>query len=387
MAPATSLRKSSEATTTAASSFDDFCRKHQLSTRSLARITGLSSGSAHRLRAGIAPADFIINQRAQIEAGLRAFLAQRKLSSEGVAQELAALFLEDTAMPATTRIRLMPSACKFFGLKRDPFYLDPRTEQEYFSTAELADISEQIEDAVLNHGFIAVTGEIGSGKTALKQRLLARLDDTQDTMRVIWPEFQDMEEIRVGNIVSFILTEFDQKPRLDKLQRARQLRQLLADLHTQDLSVALAFDEAHRLSDRVLSALKNFWEMGAARKGGYTRYLGIVLFGQPQFEGRLREFKFSEIAQRLEIVRMPAMAKRAADYVAHRIRLVGGDPAAIFDEQALEELVRTASTPLALGNRVNEALMRAFELKEKRYECGMLETDSSEPKIRAMRRR
>jgi type II secretory pathway predicted ATPase ExeA len=386
MAPATSRQKAPEHCPIGASSFDDFCIRHKLSIRSFASIIGLSPTSAHRLLKGEAPADFITKHRAQIESGLRSFLAGRKLSSEGVAQELARLFTLEDAMPGITRVRLTPSACKFFGLKRDPFYLDPRTDQEYFTTAELDTISDQIEDAILNHGFLAVTGEIGSGKTALKQRILARLDDTQE-MRVIWPEFQDMEEIRVGNIVSFILTEFDQKPRLDKLQRARQLRQLLADLHTQEISVALAFDEAHRLSDRVLSALKNFWEMGAARKGGYTRYLGIVLFGQPQFEGRLREFRFSEIAQRLEIVRMPPMQKRAADYVAHRIRLVGGDPATLFAAQALNELIRTASTPLALGNRVNEALMRAFELKEQRYEIGMLETDPSEPKIQAMRRR
>lgn len=370
-----------------ANGFESFRDRYKLSFRTFAKMFGVSLTSAHRLCKGRPDPLFINNHRAQMEHNLRAFLAKRLLSDAGIAQEIALLFTSEEADMINTRVRLTPSATKFFGLKRDPFYHDPRSEQEYFSTPELDDIADQVEDAILNHGFIAVTGEIGAGKSVLKHRVMARVEENEETMRLVWPEFLDMEEVKVGSIVSLILREFDQTPRLDKLQRAKQLKELLANLHKQEISVALAFDEAHRLSDRVLSALKNFWEMGKIRQGGYNRYLGIILFGQPQLEGRLRDFKFTEIAQRLEILRMPALAKKATDYISHRVRIVGGDTASLFEADALADLVKQGSTPLALGNVINTALMEAYRLKEKKVASGMIDLGSNEPRIKAIRRR
>jgi len=375
----------SNQTAETATRFESFRDRYKLSYRTLAKVLGVSRTSAFRL-CKAHDAAFITNHRAQMAHNVRAFLGNELLSEVGITQELALLFDKEEEM-ITTRVRLTPSATKFFGLRRDPFYHDPRSAAEYFSTPELDEIADQVEDAILNHGFVAVTGEIGAGKTVLKHRVMAWAKESVDSIRVIWPEFFDMEEVTSNSMVKLILHEFDQRPRLDKLLRAAQLRQLLENRTSAGISVALAFDEAHRLSDRMLSSLKNFREFGSQTQGGFNQYLGIVLFGQPQLEGRLRDFKFTEIAQRLEIVRMPTLTKKATDYIAHRLSIVGGEINALFETDALADLVKQASTPLTLGNVINTALMEAFRLKEKKVASGMLDLGSNEPRIKAIRRR
>jgi hypothetical protein len=74
------------------------------------------------------------------------------------------------------------------------------------------------------------------------------------------------------------------------VRRGKAVRDLLARLYSDGTRVAIAFDEIHRLNDSALSSLKNFLEMSS---GGFQRYLGVIMLGQPQFEARLRDHVFA----------------------------------------------------------------------------------------------
>jgi type II secretory pathway predicted ATPase ExeA len=158
----------------------------------------------------------------------------------------------------------------------------------------------------------------------------------------------------------------------------------LEHLNEQGHRVALAFDEAHRLNDDELSALKNFWELGA---GGYQRFLGVLLFGQPLLKSRLDDYRFREIAERIEVIDMPEMTgKYAQEYLAHRLRLAGGDVDKLFERKAIDLLAAQAETPLALGNLANTALLKAHKLGERRVLASFLQSEIGEPRVRAIRR-
>ncbi|MCV4690154.1 hypothetical protein OFC38_28820, partial [Escherichia coli] len=118
--------------------------------------------------------------------------------------------------------------------------------------------------------------------------------------------------------------------------------------------VAIMLDECHRLDDKVISSLKNFWEL---TNGHNSRLLGVVLFGQPSFvESRLRDTIFKEIRQRVQIIQMPSINKFAADYIRHRIKFAGGNPDNIFDSAAIKRIAINSPTPLVAGNLTNQAL-------------------------------
>lgn len=122
--------------------------------------------------------------------------------------------------------------------------------------------------------------------------------------------------------------------------------------------------------------------------GGYARLLGILLFGQPQFlQGTLRENRYREISERVKPLRMPSMEKCAREFLAHKLRAVGGDVEQLFDEKSLKRICRLARTPLSLGNLANHALMEAFAIEEPQVVSDMLSKLNlpDEPAIRSIR--
>lgn len=372
-----------------ANRFEHFRTAYGISFRNFARMLSISLTSTHRICSGEPDAAFINKHRAQMEHGVRLFLASQKLSALGVSAELADLF-QTTPNPEETpmiipRCELTKQALKFHGLKKDPFALDPETADEYYFPAELEKVFDRAETAVDKRRFMAVVGEIGSGKSTLRHRLQVELS-SDATVRMIWLDSGDFEDLKFADLTSLILLELGHTPKRIKIERGYQLTSKLRELSDNGIRVTLAIDEAHRLSDKALSALKLFWEKGQPKDGGYNRFLGVLLFGQPALETRLQNYQFREVVERLQIERMPKFEKLAGDYLAHRLASVGGDINASFAPEAVAELAKQANTPLALGNLANAALMAAYSVKEKRFELGMLSFDEREPQIRAVRR-
>ncbi len=111
-----------------------------------------------------------------------------------------------------------------------------------------------------------------------------------------------MRSVTVGMIYAAILRQFSQPVPQDLDLRERRLCALLEAKASEGVSIALCYEEAHELDDRVLRVQKRFHELG---DGGYERWLGVILFGQERLAARLEDFRFSEVAQRIEIASVP----------------------------------------------------------------------------------
>ena len=83
---------------------------------------------------------------------------------------------------------------------------------------------------------------------------------------------------------------------------------------------------------------------------------------------------------------MPKLGKQAADYVAHRLKLAGGDLDKLFERAAIARLAEQSSTPLGLGNLCNAALIKAHQLGEKKVLASFILKSNSEPAVLGMRR-
>jgi type II secretory pathway predicted ATPase ExeA len=364
--------------------FVSFGKRYELSPRALAAACGgyISKSSADRFYRGVSVMQLTKRTKPHVINALREFLAGHGLTAERIRQELMSMFsAEEIAPMIAPRIELSLDAQEHFGLRRDPFTGLPRASEETFTNRQLNAVASRVIDAVNYQGFIAVIGEIGCGKTALKIRVNEELR-RRGRAHIVWPRFAVMARVEAGAIVASVLEHFDVKPRRGLVAMERQLEKLLAHLNDQGVRVALGFDECHRLNDTTLSALKNFYELGE----GYDRFVGVVLFGQPLFRGRMQSYEFREIAERLQIIEMPGLGKSAWDYVAHRVRLAGGDAERIFERAAVTRLAAHADTPLALGNLCNEALERAYAAGEKRVPAALVKSDGREPQVRGLRR-
>jgi type II secretory pathway predicted ATPase ExeA len=311
------------------------------------------------------------------------FLQQQGQPADQIKQTLRLIFEEDYQPMLCERYKLDFEQLDFFRLDRDPFALeaDPRGPDEVYTNQELDRIVRRVEDAVKFQGFLAILGPVGAGKTMLKNRIADRLKK-QGKTQLLWPRFADMVKLNAGGIVHFILEEFGQKGRIRLPLAQRQLEIHLEQLNESGRRIALCFDECHRLHDSTLTALKNFYEIGS---GGYEKYLGLILFGQPSFKKRLEEARFREIAERVEVIRMPSFAKQAGDYISHRLSLVGGNADKLFEPRALQMIASLADTPLAIGNIANKALISAYEKGEPKVLARFLEKDT-EPEVRQFSR-
>jgi type II secretory pathway predicted ATPase ExeA len=304
-------------------------------------------------------------------------------TSDAIDAILKTIFEEDYQPMICERHMLDLEHLEFFGLDRDPFALeaDPRSAAEVYTNKELDRIVRRVEAAVKLQGFLAIVGPVGAGKTILKNRIADRLKK-QGKAYLLWPRFAEMGKLNAGGIVHYVLEEFGQHGRMRLPLAQRQLERHLEQLSDAGRPVALCFDEGHRLHDSTFSALKNFYELGT---GGYEKYLGLILFGQLSLKQRLERAEFREIAERVEVIEMPSLAKHATDYINHRISLAGGNTDKLFESRAIQVIAGQASTPLAIGNLANKALIEAYKKGEAKVLARFLERDT-DPKVRQLKK-
>ncbi len=361
---------------------DEFCQRNEISHRKLGHMCTspqqyFSKSNAFRLRSGEAPLMLVRRMRPILFDAFADLLTTKGLTSTEVEAELSTVFEpQEYNIMIANRCPLTPEAVRYFGFKYDPFDVDRLpVEDEVFTNPELDSVSARVRDAVLYQRFVAIIGGVGSGKTLLKLRVAG---EVEGHAKLLYPEFFDMSEVTVHGIANKILAELGQKIPQNKEARVSRIREVLTQMQLEGTPVAIVLDECHRLQNRVVSSLKNFWEMTNGRN---ARLLGVLLFGQPAFvDSKLREVEFKEIRQRVQIIQMPELTKStktgpadisgSSAYIQHRINVAGGSFDQMFEPEAIRRICLNAQSPLALGNLANEALMEAFRLEEKKVQAG-----------------
>lgn len=272
---------------------------------------------------------------------------------------------QEIPMPAD-RTPLSAEAQSFFGLSDDPFR--PKARIDPYTNPALEAVHAAALDAVKCQGFCIVLGDVGSGKSTLRRRLVERAQSDPRT-RLIWPDFIQSEKVNPSSIITYLLQSLHQTVPSNPMARQDKLIAHLTQLARENVSVALGFDDCQDLPDETLAALKKMWEWEA----GFYDLLGLVLLGQPHFRARLAKVEFRQIAARLHVVDMPGFRtktgkadKSAWEYVGYRVGQVGGAADVLFEREAVDALAKVQVTPLNLGNACNAALMRAFAAQEKK---------------------
>ncbi len=370
----------------------DFCTSHSISIRQLGQMCGnaryFSKTNTHRLLQGMVPQHMVAAVRPLIAEAFVIFLDGRGYTQPEIEAELST-FLDpkEYIKMIANRCPLTPEAVRHFGLKCDPFDVDQIPgRDDVFTNPAIETIVARLKDAVLYQRFVAVIGGVGTGKTLLKLRVADELDVAGGKSKLLYPEFFDMEEVTVHGIANKILAELGQTIPQNKEARVTRIREVLTQMQQEGIGVAIVLDECHRLRDKVISSLKNFWEMTNGRS---SRLLGVILFGQPAFvDSRLRDVKFKEIRQRVQIIEMPPMNGSTRDYIAHRLAVAGGSIDTLFEPKAIDRIAANAQTPLAIGNLCNEALMEAFRLEENQVSASfeMFKKLSTGQQVLGMRR-
>lgn len=219
---------------------------------------------------------------------------------------------------------------KFFGLRENPFNANP-DPRYLFLTRDIQEALAGLAYGIKNRkGFILLTGEVGTGKTTLLNRLLDWL-----SLESVATAYIFNSRLGVQELFDFIMADFEiPSETRDKSHVLMRLNQWLLQRYRDRKTSVLIVDEAQNLSFDVLEEIRLLTNFETASE----KLLQIVLSGQPELEEKLRDPRLRQLRQRITMRcrTRPLTREELAGYVAERLRIAGANGQPIFSPEAIE---------------------------------------------------
>jgi general secretion pathway protein A len=219
---------------------------------------------------------------------------------------------------------------RFFGLRESPFNVNP-DPRYLFMTSQIQEALAGLMYGIQNRkGFILLTGEVGTGKTTLLNRLLDWLRGQRVATAYIFNS-----RLEVNHLFDFMMADFEIPcESREKSHVLLRLNQWLLERYRAGETAVLIIDEAQNLSDEVLEEIRLLTNLETATE----KLLQIVLTGQPELEEKLRRPQLRQVRQRITIsCRTTALSmEETFGYVAERLRIAGVNGEPVFSKEAIE---------------------------------------------------
>ena len=215
----------------------------------------------------------------------------------------------------------------FYGLREKPFTLSPDPRYLFLSDTHREVLGHLIYGIEENEGFIAISGEVGTGKTTLCRTLLDRLGRDAEVAFLFNPHLEP------ADLLHEIHAEFDLPGKGNSLpELTRNLYAFLLEKKRKGRRVLLIIDEAQTLPIETLEQVRLLSNLETSRE----KLLQIVLLGQPELDEKLSIPELRQLRQRIGVWwHLGQLTQREThDYVLHRLRIAGAD-GNLFDETAL----------------------------------------------------
>jgi len=244
---------------------------------------------------------------------------------------------------------------EFFGLRANPFNVNPDPRYLFLTrhTEEaLACLTYGIQS---RKGFVLLTGEVGTGKTTLINKLLEWL-----RLQQVATAFLFNSRLNVPQFLDYVMTDFGIPiESRAKSQILLRLYNWLLDRYRAGETAVLIVDEAQNLSDEVLEEIRLLTNLETFTE----KLLQIVLVGQPELELKLRQPHLRQLRQRLTLRAKthPLTLDETYAYVAQRLRIAGSNGQPIFQPDAIAAIHRYAGgIPRIVNLLCEHALVSAF---------------------------
>ena len=249
---------------------------------------------------------------------------------------------------------------EFYGLRANPFNVNPDPRYLFLTrhTEEaLACLTYGIQS---RKGFVLLTGEVGTGKTTLINKLLEWL-----RLQQVATAFIFNSRLNTPQFLDYMMADFgipcDSKAKSQILLR---LYNWLLDRHRAGETAVLIVDEAQNLSDEVLEEIRMLTNLETFTE----KLLQIVLVGQPELEQKLKQPQLRQLRQRLTLrAKTHALTlDETKAYVQQRLRIAGSNGQQIFEPEALVSIHRYASgIPRVINLLCEHCLVSAFVDQQK----------------------
>jgi general secretion pathway protein A len=247
----------------------------------------------------------------------------------------------------------------YFGLRENPFNVNPDPRYLY--------LTKQIEEALTGlmygiqtrKGFITLTGEVGTGKTTLVNRLLDWLRQRRTRTAFLFNS-----RMNTSHLFDFILAEFEIAcESRTKSQQLMKLNQWLLERYRAGETAVLIIDEAQNLSYPVLEEIRMLTNLETSTE----KLLQIVLSGQPELEEKLKLPQLRQLKQRITLrcKTAPLTKEQTHAYIAERLRIAGSGEQ-IFSLEAMDTVhMYSLGIPRVVNLLCEHALINTYVEQER----------------------
>ena len=243
----------------------------------------------------------------------------------------------------------------FFGLKEHPFNANP-DPRYLFLTREIQEALAGLAYGIKNRkGFILLSGEVGTGKTTLLNRLLDWLN-----MEGVATAYIFNSQLDASQLFDLMMADFGIPcESRDKSHVLIRLNQWLLQRYRDRKTSVLIVDEAQNLSFEVLEEIRLLTNFETANE----KLLQIVLSGQPELDDKLRDPRVRQLRQRITMRcrTQPLSLQELSGYIAERLRIGGANGTPIFSPEAIEAVYKYSRGIPRVANLLCEhSLIGAF---------------------------
>jgi general secretion pathway protein A len=242
-----------------------------------------------------------------------------------------------------------------FGLREKPFTLSPDPRYLFLAESHREALAHLLYGVDQGEGFIAVVGEVGTGKTTLCRTLLQRLGAETEVAFLFNPDLSPLELLQVvcSELGVAVPAGASRRDLLDRIN------EFLVHNKREGRRVLLIIDEAQNLQPETLEQVRLLSNLETET----SKLVQIVLLGQPELESKLASSELRQLRQRISVWWRLGPMKRAEtfEYVRHRLRVAGGSGRAPFSDAALREVHRRSTgVPRVVNILCDRALLSAY---------------------------
>jgi general secretion pathway protein A len=249
----------------------------------------------------------------------------------------------------------------FFGLRENPFHVSPDPRFYYSSPGHDKAFTELLYSIETRQGITVLTGEAGTGKTTLVNRLLDWLRERNLSSAYVFHSL-----LRPSDLFEFIARDFGiPSASSEKGALIEALHKWLIRRHALGDIPVVIIDEAQALSSNTLDELRLLLNLETS--GG--KLIHIVLAGQPELDRKLQRHQLRQLRQRIMFrCRIPLLSvAQTSNYIAKRLSAAGLAEGTLFPEETVRALYGYArGIPRVINLLCEHALLNAYSDQHRR---------------------
>lgn len=244
--------------------------------------------------------------------------------------------------------------CKFYNLKEKPFNVTSDPAFFFFSQKHKEALSHLSYGVNQRKGIIAITGEIGTGKTTICRFFMEQIGPEVKTAFILNPYFPEIQ------LLEAIMIDFGLKSNnKSQFSYVWELNRFLLNETERGNNVVLIIDESQNLTINQLEQVRLLSNLETKK----NKLLQIVLVGQPELNRKLDLHELRQLQQRIAVRYhiAPLDKDEIADYIKHRLTIAGSANRIKFSDSAFQAIADvTNGTPRLINILCDRALLAGF---------------------------